>query len=70
MNAPIPVSEALRLLSMALEDCDKADAKQAGCAGRPDGTMKRTDLSWAIELCKENPTWRLSIQQHKAWSVR
>ncbi len=37
MNAPIPVSEALRLLSMALEDCDKADAKQAGCAGRHRG---------------------------------
>jgi len=24
MNAPIPVSEALKLLSMAIEDCDKA----------------------------------------------
>ncbi len=24
MNAPIPVSEALRLLSMAIDDCDKA----------------------------------------------
>lgn len=24
MNAPIPVSDALKLLSMALEDCDKA----------------------------------------------
>jgi len=24
MNAPIPISEALKLLSMAIEDCDKA----------------------------------------------
>lgn len=28
MNAPIPVSEALKLLSMALEDCDKASERE------------------------------------------
>lgn len=28
MNAPIPVSEALRLLSMAIEDCDKATERE------------------------------------------
>jgi len=27
-------------------------------------------LDWCIRLCKENPPWRLSIQQHKAWKVR
>lgn len=27
-------------------------------------------LQWCINLVKENPAWRLSIQQHKAWSVR
>ncbi len=48
----------------------KAEHYLISPAFQPDGTMKRTDLSWAIELCKENPTWRLSIQQHKAWSVR
>ena len=23
-----------------------------------------------IKLCKDNPTWRLSVQQHKMWGVR
>lgn len=27
-------------------------------------------LDWCIRLCKENPSWRLSVQQHKAWKVR
>jgi 7-carboxy-7-deazaguanine synthase len=27
-------------------------------------------LAWCIRLCKENPTWRLSVQQHKLWKVR
>ena len=27
-------------------------------------------LLWAIEWCKRNPQWRLSVQQHKAWGVR
>ena len=27
-------------------------------------------LAWCIKLCKENPTWRLSVQQHKGWFVR
>jgi organic radical activating enzyme len=27
-------------------------------------------LDWCIRLCKENPPWRLSVQQHKAWKVR
>jgi len=27
-------------------------------------------LDWCIRLCKENPPWRLSVQQHKLWSVR
>lgn len=32
--------------------------------------MDRASLEWCIKLCKENPVWRLSTQQHKAWSVR
>lgn len=28
------------------------------------------NLNWCIELCKKNPTWRLSVQQHKGWGVR
>ena len=27
-------------------------------------------LDWCIRLCKENPPWRLSVQQHKLWRVR
>ena len=27
-------------------------------------------LEWCVRLCKENPPWRLSMQQHKAWQIR
>jgi organic radical activating enzyme len=27
-------------------------------------------LAWCLRLVEENPTWRLSIQQHKVWGVR
>jgi 7-carboxy-7-deazaguanine synthase len=27
-------------------------------------------LDWCIRLCKDNPPWRLSVQQHKGWNVR
>ncbi|MEA2603398.1 MAG: 7-carboxy-7-deazaguanine synthase [Acidobacteriota bacterium] len=27
-------------------------------------------LAWCIRLCKENPPWSLSVQQHKLWGVR
>jgi organic radical activating enzyme len=27
-------------------------------------------LKWCIDLIKENPEWRLSVQQHKGWRVR
>ena len=27
-------------------------------------------LEWCVRLCKENPPWRLSVQQHKLWKVR
>jgi hypothetical protein len=27
-------------------------------------------LDWCIRLCRENPPWRLSVQQHKLWRVR
>lgn len=32
--------------------------------------VDRESLEWCIQLIKENPTWRLSIQQHKVWQVR
>lgn len=27
-------------------------------------------LEWCIKLVKENPEWRLSVQQHKLWNIR
>jgi len=27
-------------------------------------------VEWCLSLIKENPEWRLSMQQHKAWNVR
>jgi 7-carboxy-7-deazaguanine synthase len=32
--------------------------------------LDRRTLDWCIRLCKENPPWRLSVQQHKGWGVR
>lgn len=32
--------------------------------------VDRRTLDWCILLCRENPPWRLSVQQHKLWSVR
>lgn len=33
-------------------------------------TLDRRALDWCIQLVKENPEWRLSVQQHKTWRVR
>jgi len=33
-------------------------------------TIDRKALDWCLQLIKEDPSWRLSVQMHKAWSVR
>ena len=33
-------------------------------------TVDPRALDWCIRLCRENPPWRLSVQQHKLWKVR
>ena len=33
-------------------------------------TLDKRAVGWCLQLIKENPEWRLSMQQHKAWSVR
>jgi organic radical activating enzyme len=33
-------------------------------------TLDKRAVEWCLQLIKENPEWRLSMQQHKAWSVR
>ncbi len=32
--------------------------------------LDRRTLDWCIRLVKDNPEWRLSVQQHKGWGVR
>lgn len=39
-------------------------------AFQPDGSVKREDLDWCIDLVKTHPAWRLSVQMHKLWGVR
>lgn len=31
--------------------------------------LPAANLDWCIRLCRENPPWRLSVQQHKGWGV-
>lgn len=33
-------------------------------------SMPRRNLEWCMQLVRENPEWRLSVQQHKIWNVR
>lgn len=32
--------------------------------------IDRRALAWCLDLIKQHPEWRLSVQQHKVWSVR
>lgn len=34
------------------------------------GNLDPSHLDWCIRLCRDNPPWRLSVQQHKGWNVR
>ena len=33
-------------------------------------SLDKRAVEWCLQLIKENPEWRLSMQQHKAWNVR
>ena len=33
-------------------------------------TIDKRAVAWCLQLIKEFPQWRLSVQQHKIWSVR
>ena len=39
-------------------------------AFEPDPAATRRNVAWCVRLVMENPEWRLSVQQHKAWAVR
>jgi 7-carboxy-7-deazaguanine synthase len=32
-------------------------------------SVNRKNLAHCIELCKANPEWKLSVQQHKLWNI-
>jgi organic radical activating enzyme len=48
----------------------KADHYLISPAFDHSGNVPRETLAHCIELCKANPPWRLSLQQHKVWKVR
>ena len=37
---------------------------------QPDGSIRLEDMQACVALVKQNPQWRLSVQQHKFWRVR
>lgn len=48
----------------------QADSHFLSPAFRSNGTIDPDDLAWCIQLVRENPSWRLSLQSHKFWGVR
>lgn len=34
------------------------------------GMVHPKTLEWCLKLIRDNPSWRLSVQQHKGWRVR
>lgn len=51
--------------------CTSIQAKNYLLSPAFEGThLPPENLEWCIELCKKNPKWRLSVQQHKQWRVR
>jgi organic radical activating enzyme len=32
-------------------------------------TLDAATLAWCVQLCKDTPPWRLSVQNHKFWSI-
>ena len=45
-------------------------AKHYWISPHSDGfVINNENLVHCIKLCKQNPTWKLSIQQHKVWNV-
>jgi len=34
------------------------------------GLVQHRTMEWCVALVRDNPKWRLSVQQHKLWNVR
>lgn len=48
----------------------QTEAKYYWLSPHSDGfTINSENLKHCIRLCKDNPKWKLSIQQHKLWNV-
>lgn len=50
------------LLSPAFEVASKTDPSDPG-------PLPSENLRWCMSLCRDNPPWRLSLQQHKVWRI-
>jgi 7-carboxy-7-deazaguanine synthase len=48
----------------------QAEHKLISPAFEPDSRLARQTLEHCIQLVKENPEWRLSMQLHKFWGIR
>jgi len=60
------------LISPAFDSITVPSGNEAG-VGAAYRTIHRPAtgaMEWCIQLVKENPTWRLSVQQHKSWAIR
>jgi organic radical activating enzyme len=70
-NFPQGVSE-LRYVRHAGQQVPEPKIKAAHYWISPhsDGfTINSVNLKHCIELCKESPKWKLSVQQHKLWNI-
>lgn len=70
-NFPDGVNE-LRYVRHAGQDIPKPSivAQHYWISPHSDGwTINGENLKHCIELCKANPKWKLSIQNHKVWSI-
>jgi organic radical activating enzyme len=46
-------------------------AKEYYISPHSDGLeLNEKNINHCIKLCMENPTWKLSLQQHKTWKIR
>ena len=49
----------------------KAEAEHLYLSPRADGdSLSRESLEWCMGLVRQDPRWKLSVQQHKLWRVR
>ena len=61
----------VRSISQAIPRTEiRAEHYYVSPAFETDGSLKRETLNWCIDLLKENPKWKLSVQMHKLLGLR